>query len=926
MYIKIQNLILFIFILINVIKSEPIPLSVCGSARAVGSDISENGACRLPKPGVGLASISVGAFSGGIRCGECFRLTGPLGSTVVMVNDVCDAGEPCQQTDLFHFIIDTDDYNKISNSSKYGNVYSLGYQEVSCEHDSNILVTFNRDAATANVDYSYYLTVSFTYYSVGIERVQIMGTGMSGYQDMKLSNGGIYTWNKKDGSGPAASKFSFPGKLLITGVDGETIVYQFSKPIAGKAYDTMKQFTPKQHPKAAEGICSMAMVPTDVYKDHVSYGWDTSFSFSYAAVNFAEDPGDNPNLNEHSIKISFNTIGGLQFSREGGFTTKFFKYLSFDAKADPPTNKLKIHFGKDGNYMMQTNITNEWKSYNVSIADLAPKEIEDALVFLNLVESSNAQTYWFDNIKWVFTDDAPETPAVVVDTTTGFPTPRPSSTSTSTTGGSVTSGATSGGSIPTGSATGEGGDGDGGDGGQISTTDKDQNNNNSNNSNIIYPSLLLILINMNSLTTFWKQKIIEDFGNSKLDELTKASTETTDVEYYKIYVDLLNINNEESQYFSELYIATTRAVFDDQTTTLVDMILEKDLGAVQYQFEVEKRRNEHYIRDLVKPEIKPTKKGQQPIPPSLDRMMLIFSVAVGSFEIVKFILENGGMDLINFVDPVTSVSPFHVAILSGNRDIIRLLIEKNAKVDMVDSFRATAFDYARMKGMIPFNTPPNPKTIQIYNHNNSGKFEEWTLDRIESELNISYCPRVLGSIDYFVDLLFSSFDINPDVKFRNKYLKRIMKSGGEENVILGWISDKIGWGIYANKDFQRGDYILRYGGMITLDEKMTTTNYNMMISAEGFGLDASKYRCLGGMVNHSNKFSNAESECIFEYGCEQAIITATRFIPKGAQIFIDYSHSYWQEDEISTNKTLMIEMGGTKDFPSLIPSIFTKKD
>ncbi|KAF2078418.1 hypothetical protein CYY_000285 [Polysphondylium violaceum] len=415
---------------------------------------------------------------------------------------------------------------------------------------------------------------------------------------------------------------------------------------------------------------------------------------------------------------------------------------------------------------------------------------------------------------------------------------------------------------------------------------------------------------------FWKKKIIEDFGESILNQPQQPQQQDgdSDIVYFKLYVDHIKSNEENRKGFSERYKEVCKLVFEESHTSLTEMILEADLGSIKYQLSNELRRNKDFFKDLGKP-------PRITDLPNLNRMALFFSVGTDDVEIVRYILDNGGKSLLNFFDPVTKASVFHLAMALGNKDIISLLIESNVNVSHVDAFRATGFDYARLMNTIPHTTPPNPLTIKVYNHLNNNLLEEWDLNTVEKELNIVYCPRVIGTVDYLIDLFFSSLSINPDMKFRNKYLKKINTSGGEENVIMGYINEQVGWGLFANKHFSKGEYIVRYGGMITMNTEMNTTDYNMMISNEDFGLDASKYRSLGGMINHSSKNKNAESECIFEYGCEQALITATKDIPKGTQILIDYSKSYWQEDQVKSNTNEMADLGGTKEYPSIITNL-----
>jgi len=105
------------------------------------------------------------------------------------------------------------------------------------------------------------------------------------------------------------------------------------------------------------------------------------------------------------------------------------------------------------------------------------------------------------------------------------------------------------------------------------------------------------------------------------------------------------------------------------------------------------------------------------------------------------------------------------------------------------------------------------------------------------------------------------------------------KSSGDENVILAKISDEVGYGVFAGKDFQQGntyltargarickyiylfpssitigDYIIRYGGMIVGEEEITDWSYAMSTGVEGVVLDAKKYRNLAGMLNHSGTY------------------------------------------------------------------------
>ncbi len=70
--------------------------------------------------------------------------------------------------------------------------------------------------------------------------------------------------------------------------------------------------------------------------------------------------------------------------------------------------------------------------------------------------------------------------------------------------------------------------------------------------------------------------------------------------------------------------------------------------------------------------------------------------------------------------------------------------------------------------------------------------------------------------------------------------------------------------------------------------KIQNRSYTVMSGVEGVALDATLYRNLGAMVNHS-VYPNAELQCFFDKGAEQAIITATKYIAKVEPLSVLYA-------------------------------------
>lgn len=150
--------------------------------------------------------------------------------------------------------------------------------------------------------------------------------------------------------------------------------------------------------------------------------------------------------------------------------------------------------------------------------------------------------------------------------------------------------------------------------------------------------------------------------------------------------------------------------------------------------------------------------------------------------------------------------------------MIIFLINYSIDVEKKDNFSATPFDYAKMLGIIPQNH--NIQSIKIWNEKIS-KIEEINISFFEKLINISFSPFILCSQEYIEELMFSAIGHQiensfKDIDFRKKYFPLIDQSSGDDNLILYKINDKVGYGVFAAKDFQVGDFIVRYGGKLEL--------------------------------------------------------------------------------------------------------------
>ncbi len=102
-----------------------------------------------------------------------------------------------------------------------------------------------------------------------------------------------------------------------------------------------------------------------------------------------------------------------------------------------------------------------------------------------------------------------------------------------------------------------------------------------------------------------------------------------------------------------------------------------------------------------------------------------------------------------------------------------------------------------------------------------------------------------------------------------------------------------GLGLFANKDFKRGDFIIEYTGEhITHEESDRRGGRYLFILNKKIVVDGKKHHNKGRYINHSCK-PNAEAETDDEE--EKIRILAKRAIKKGEEIAYDYGKEYWKE-------------------------------
>lgn len=132
------------------------------------------------------------------------------------------------------------------------------------------------------------------------------------------------------------------------------------------------------------------------------------------------------------------------------------------------------------------------------------------------------------------------------------------------------------------------------------------------------------------------------------------------------------------------------------------------------------------------------------------------------------------------------------------------------------------------------------------------------------------------------------------------YFQKELLSERTPEVLLGWVDDEIGWGVFAAKDFAKMEFVTEYTGVVRGrkrgDEHNSYCFEYLLLPDEptDFLIDAQMRGGISRYINHSEK-SNLTSSMIVVDGVSHIILYTNQRIPKGTQLCYDYGPQYWKK-------------------------------
>lgn len=130
--------------------------------------------------------------------------------------------------------------------------------------------------------------------------------------------------------------------------------------------------------------------------------------------------------------------------------------------------------------------------------------------------------------------------------------------------------------------------------------------------------------------------------------------------------------------------------------------------------------------------------------------------------------------------------------------------------------------------------------------------------------------------------------------FQNEILKR-----HEPEVSVRWIDGEIGWGIFAERNFSKMEFIAEYSGLVRKRKKGDDKNAYCfeypLVSGEWspYLIDAETEGGLSRLINHSDK-PNLTSALATIENVNHIVLYTNQSVSKGEQLCYNYGPDYWK--------------------------------
>ncbi len=187
--------------------------------------------------------------------------------------------------------------------------------------------------------------------------------------------------------------------------------------------------------------------------------------------------------------------------------------------------------------------------------------------------------------------------------------------------------------------------------------------------------------------------------------------------------------------------------------------------------------------------------------------------------------------------------------------------------------------------------------------------ESLSLEVFESRMGISFSPSlhfakssVEEKLRKKIEKLHRKGGLSRQQLWFGSYFKKEIEEGFLSDVVIRYIDPVFGYGVFANRDFKKMEFIAVYSGVVRKYARRDRENpycfeYTLANGLKTpYTIDAQDVGGIGRYVNHSDHPNLLSALATIDFINYVILITSCP-IPKGTQLCYDYGPDYWGKRE-----------------------------
>jgi hypothetical protein len=201
----------------------------------------------------------------------------------------------------------------------------------------------------------------------------------------------------------------------------------------------------------------------------------------------------------------------------------------------------------------------------------------------------------------------------------------------------------------------------------------------------------------------------------------------------------------------------------------------------------------------------------------------------------------------------------------------------------------------------------NAKTLLTIDR--QGKRELLTLEEWESLSRTSFStslefdrPSLREKVVQKTEKLYRKGELSRQQLWFGSYFKEEMDALFIPDVVIRYIDPIFGWGVFANRNFKKMEFIAEYSGLLRKVKRSDKENsycfeYTFANGVKSpYTIDAQDKGGIGRLINHS-RTPNLQSSLATVDFVSHVILITNQAIEKGSQLCYDYGPDYWSRRE-----------------------------